>query len=105
MDNRPQLTLLLRQVSLEHFSHATLRTIERPFRGVYDPRRGLVGEVFDIAEPAVPPIGGITITWTNCARGMVSYEMPSHGLSGDIPIQRIVGDNVAACEAAQPAAR
>jgi hypothetical protein len=29
----------------------------------------------------------------------VTYEIPSLGLSGEIPIQRIVEDNVLLCEA------
>jgi plastocyanin len=64
------------------------------------------GGVFDSPMPQPDPalqVGTITITWTGCNSGALSYELPSLGLSGDIPIERIVLDNVPACEAAQPA--
>jgi plastocyanin len=61
------------------------------------------GGVFDAAQPPAvtdeDPIGTITIVWTGCNAGMLSYELPGLGLSGDIPIERIVLDNVALCEA------
>ena len=64
------------------------------------------GGVLDSAEPPVvtdqTPIGTITIVWTGCNSGTLTYDFPSLQLSGNIPIERIVLDNVAACEAAQP---
>ena len=63
------------------------------------------GGEFDAAEPAVAApekVGAITIVWTGCNEGLLSYDLNDPGLSGDIPIQRIVLDNVPACEAAQP---
>ena len=64
------------------------------------------GMVFDSAEPAVTTeqLEGATIeiTWCDCKQGTLKYDIPSLGLSGEIPIQRIVEDKVAACEAAQP---
>ncbi len=64
------------------------------------------GMVFDSAVPPVTTeqLEGATIwiTWSSCEEGVLTYNIPSLGLSGDIPIQRIVDDNVAACEAAQP---
>jgi plastocyanin len=62
------------------------------------------GGVFDSSNPApdpAVPVGTITIVWTGCNAGTLSYELPGLGLAGDIPIQRIVPDNIAACEAAQ----
>ena len=63
------------------------------------------GMVFDSAEPPVTTeqLEGATIeiVWTDCKTGLVKYNIPSLGLMGEIPIQRIVEDNVAACEAAQ----
>ena len=41
------------------------------------------------------------ITWTGCNSGIVSYALTDPEVSGEIPIQRIVLDNVPACEAAQ----
>jgi glucose/arabinose dehydrogenase len=62
------------------------------------------GGVFDSALPAVGPpekVGTMTITWSDCEAGLVEYEITSLGLSGEIPIERIVPDNVALCEALQ----
>ena len=63
------------------------------------------GMVFDSAEPPVTTeqLEGATIeiVWTDCKQGILKYDIPSLGLSGEIPIQRIVEDKVAACEAAQ----
>ena len=61
------------------------------------------GGVFDSTEPAVgPPVkdGTLTIHWTGCNSGIVSYDLASAG-QGMIPIERIVLDNVALCEALQ----
>jgi len=60
------------------------------------------GGVFDAAEPAAStdPAGDgtMTIEFSGCTQGLVSYEITSLGLSGEIPIQRIANDNVALCE-------
>ena len=67
------------------------------------------GGVFDSAQPAAitdpSPVGTITIAWAGCNEGLLSYDLPGLGLMGDIPIERIVLDNVPACEAAQQPAR
>lgn len=61
------------------------------------------GGVFDSAEPpAATDLDGdgtMTIKFTNCGEAVVSYEITSLGISGVIPIQRIVLDNVPLCEA------
>ncbi len=61
------------------------------------------GGTFDSATPEVATVqdGTITITWTDCNSGILTYDIPSQSLSGEIPIQRIVLSNVTACEAAQ----
>jgi len=63
------------------------------------------GDVFDAAQPPATrhptPVGTMTIVWTGCNEGLPCYALPALGLSGDIPIERIVLDNVPACEAAQ----
>jgi hypothetical protein len=63
------------------------------------------GGVFDSEEPESvtdpDPIGTITIKWTSCTAGTLTYNIPSQGLMGEIPIERIVLDNVALCEAGQ----
>ncbi len=65
------------------------------------------GGVFDSGDPEAvndpDPYGTITIKWTSCNEGILSYDIPSLGLTGDIPITRIVTENVPLCEAGQPA--
>ncbi len=60
------------------------------------------GGVFD---SPVPPAstdqagdGTLTIEFADCLSGLVTYEITSLGISGEIPIQRIVLENVALCE-------
>ena len=61
------------------------------------------GGIFDNSNP-VPEnseagtVGSMKITFESCSNGTIEYEMPDLGLSGEIPIQRIVNDNVALCE-------
>jgi plastocyanin len=62
------------------------------------------GGVVDSVEPPVnAPVnaGTITIVWTGCNEGLLSYDLTTPVRSGDIPIERIVLDNVAACQAEQ----
>lgn len=58
------------------------------------------GGRFDRAEPA--PVnesaGTITLRFENCGEGTVAYELPGADLSGVIPIERVVGDNIPLCE-------
>jgi hypothetical protein len=60
------------------------------------------GGVFDFGQPAAvtDPAGDGTVTleFSDCANGLVSYEITSLGISGEVPIQRIVPDNTAVCE-------
>jgi hypothetical protein len=61
------------------------------------------GGVFDAAEPVAETDlagdGTITLEFADCSAGLVNYEITSLGISGEIPIQRIVEDNVPLCEA------
>jgi hypothetical protein len=61
------------------------------------------GGVFDAAEPPATanPAGDGTmrIEFADCTEGLVTYEITSLGISGKIPIQRIVPDNISLCEA------
>jgi len=63
------------------------------------------GMIFDSDVPPAESVqlegATIKIVWIGCNEGLVEYNIPSLGLSGDIPIERIVLDNVPACEAAQ----
>ena len=60
------------------------------------------GGVFDRADPAPTTepagIGTLVLEFADCSNGMASYDIPSLGMSGEIPIQRIVEDNVPLCE-------
>jgi hypothetical protein len=61
------------------------------------------GGVFDAANPAPTTdqdgYGTLTLQFADCKSGLATYEIPSLGLSGAIPLQRIVEDGVALCEA------
>ena len=61
------------------------------------------GGVFDAAEPPAETgqagIGTMTLEFDDCRSGRAFYDIPGLGLTGSIPIQRIVEDNVALCEA------
>ncbi len=48
------------------------------------------------------PGATMEIIWSGCNEGLVKYDIPSLMLMGEVPIQRIVEDNVPACLAAQP---
>jgi len=59
------------------------------------------GGVFDSAIPAVSAQadGTIDVDFADCNAAMVSYDILSAGVTGQIPIERIALDNVAICEA------
>lgn len=63
------------------------------------------GGIFDSTQPPAvtdqTPIGTATIVWTSCSAGILTYDIPSLGLAGEISIERIVQENVAICEAGQ----
>ena len=60
------------------------------------------GGVLDRAEPVATTgqsgIGTLVLEFADCRNGMATYDIPSLGLAGTIPLQRIVEDNVALCE-------
>jgi hypothetical protein len=60
------------------------------------------GGVFDSAVPAATTdqdgYGTMTIEFSGCNEGLVTYEITSLDISGVIPIERIVLDNVPLCE-------
>ena len=62
------------------------------------------GGLFDTAtetDRTDPPgsDGTITITFEDCSAGLVEYDIASINQQGAVPIQRVVGDNIALCEA------
>ena len=66
------------------------------------------GGVFDMADPPAVTdpagVGTLTLEFADCTQGMVTYDLPSAGLSGAIPITRITDGNVPLCEALAEAA-
>jgi hypothetical protein len=75
-------------------------------QGSYADNKGVLdvtfteGGVFDSGTPV--PVrrqdGTITLEFSNCVSGTVSYDIPSAGRQGMVPIQRISQDKVADCE-------
>lgn len=61
------------------------------------------GGVFDSAMPMVEneAYGTVTVTFEGCDAATVAYDFPDPGVSGTVPVQRVVQDNVALCEALQ----
>lgn len=59
------------------------------------------GGVFDQGQPPATTdqsgYGTMTVEFADCTAGLVSYEIPSLGLQGQIPIERIALDNVTLC--------
>jgi peptidyl-prolyl cis-trans isomerase A (cyclophilin A) len=58
------------------------------------------GGVFDSAVPAPSQVtdGTISLEFSDCENGTVTYDIPSINRQGVIPIKRIALDNVALCE-------
>ncbi len=59
------------------------------------------GGVFDSPVPQVvnDAYGTVTVTFDGCNAATVDYNFPDPGVSGSVPVQRVVPDNVALCEA------
>lgn len=60
-----------------------------------------VGGVFDSESPVptTDSYGTIELSFESCSSGVVEYDIPSLGLLGSVPIQRVANDNLALCEA------
>jgi peptidyl-prolyl cis-trans isomerase A (cyclophilin A) len=52
----------------------------------------------DHTDP-VGSAGAITLTFEDCASGLIEYDIPSIDKQGSIAIERIANDNIALCEA------
>ena len=59
------------------------------------------GGIFDAGAPmpVTTQDGTLIIEFSDCTAGTITYDIPSVGRQGVIPIQRITPDNVALCEA------
>ncbi len=65
------------------------------------------GGLFDTAtetQRTDPPgsDGTITITFEDCSAGLIEYDITSINEQGSVPIERVVDDNIALCEALIP---
>lgn len=58
------------------------------------------GGVFNVVPPNTSQSvqGTIVLEFIDCDTGLVHFNIPSLGLSGTIPIQRLSNDNIALCE-------
>jgi len=58
------------------------------------------GGIFDTSPPTVSQVadGSITLEFSACQNGLVTYSIPSISQQGEIPIQRLASDNVADCD-------
>ena len=61
------------------------------------------GGIFDTATEighTDPPgsDGTITLTFSDCASGLVEYDIPSIDRQGSVPIERVANDNITLCE-------
>jgi hypothetical protein len=58
------------------------------------------GGVFNAVPPQTAQTndGTFVVEFLDCRNGLVHYDIPSLGLSGTVPIERITLDNVGLCE-------
>jgi uncharacterized membrane protein len=58
------------------------------------------GGIFDSGSPAPTrsPDGTMTLEFSNCTSGTVTFDIPSIGRQGVIPIERVSSANIANCE-------
>lgn len=62
------------------------------------------GGAFDAGQPApqrTTQYGTLTVAFADCDAALVSYAFPGLSLAGEVPVERVVKDNVALCEALQ----
>lgn len=62
------------------------------------------GGQFDSPEPQPTQTvdGSILVQFSDCRTGLITYDLPAAGLSGQIPVQRVAEDNVKLCESLAP---
>lgn len=61
---------------------------------------GLFDDPAEVQHTEPPGSAGkITLTFEDCASGLIEYDIASIDQQGSVPIQRIANDNVALCEA------
>jgi len=60
------------------------------------------GGVFNAGQPPAvtdqTPYGSMTVSFTDCNSGVVTYDISSIGRRSEVPIERIVRDSIPACE-------
>jgi len=59
------------------------------------------GGIFDSGDPLPEhsPGGSILLQFNDCASGSVTYDIPSIGRAGFVPIVRVALDNIGLCQA------
>jgi hypothetical protein len=57
------------------------------------------GGIFDAPQPmpTTVPYGEMTLEFATCNAGTVTYSIPSAGVQGEIPIERVALDNASMC--------
>jgi len=61
-------------------------------------RGGIFDDPTTVTNSEAGTYGSITLTFTDCNNGELVYSFDESGLSGTIPITRLLGDNIALCE-------
>jgi hypothetical protein len=79
-------------------------TAQGPYDGdtatlqIYVTKGGVFDSATPVAEADPAGDGTLTLEFADCANGLLTYEITSLGISGEIPIQRIAPDNIPLCE-------
>jgi len=79
-------------------------TAQGPYEGdtatltIYVTEGGVFNSTEPVPETDLDGDGTMILEFADCTEGLVKYEITSLSISGKIPIQRIVQDNVALCE-------
>jgi hypothetical protein len=75
-----------------------------PYRGdtaelrLFVTRGGVFDRIEPIAETDPAGVGTLVLEFADCSEGLVTYDIPGAGLSGEVPIQRVANDLVPLCE-------
>jgi len=56
----------------------------------------------DNTEVTQDTYGSMILQFTGCNSGTIEYDIPSIGLTGTVPIERVARDNVSLCEVLEP---
>lgn len=65
---------------------------------------GVFDDPTDVQSTEPGAYGTVTVEFEDCSNATVRYDLPTPGLSGEIPVRRIVQGNAAICESLQAGA-